>query len=332
MKRLILGGLLFGLLLPFFFIFYRLFAFHTFPFDSYYEYVLALDGRLPISVIDAPGGYRIGYYGPAFWCYKYMPAIPLSKLEGTSDPAQIKALQALAFTSYLYLCSFVITLYYWIRKQTRAGAREAAGFSALILLWTFYAYPYGVDALYFFYMTLTLLACSQPRWWAILLLISPFFNEKIALVWLMYSGLMWLTAPFNKARYLPLIGSTAALGGYFIIRNVVQLPVGLYGYQTDLSQFWTRIQLSLPVLISFKGFYTNWMPPLLLTAMSWVAWRQSNWDSGNQWLHPVIAILPWALFITGMFVSSDYGIGRLAMHALPFFVLLIWKNTEALLE
>jgi hypothetical protein len=89
------------ILLPFFFINYRLTAFHTFPFDHYYEYILALSGSLDRSFIEAPGGYRIVYYGTAYIFYKVLSFIPLSKLtlEGGGLLEESKALQALAFTS-----------------------------------------------------------------------------------------------------------------------------------------------------------------------------------------------------------------------------------------
>ncbi len=320
MRNIFLYLFTFFLLLPFFFINYRLTAFHTFPFDNYYDYVLCLDGKKDMSVLGAPSGYRFIHYGTAFVFYKLLPLVPLSKLDVTGKVEEIRALQALAFTSFLFLHAFFFTVFLLLRNRLRRSMSESVGIAAVSLLFALHAYPHGVDPLYLFYTILCLYFVQNARVLYPLLLFSPVVNEKIALVFgVFFFGILWFESDRRRAA-IPFLISVASFGLYLLIRKWINLPVGIYGYQTDITQFWVRVQLSWPILLSLKGFYTDWLPLLLILSVAAFAWKHGVFQKQQIYYHPAIIVIPLFLFILGVFACSDYGIGRLVMHALPFYV------------
>lgn len=320
MRYLCLYLLTFFLFLPFFFINYRLTAFHTFPFDNYYDYVLCLDGKRDVSILEAPSGYRFIYYGTAFLFYKILPLIPLSKLDITKDMEQIRALQALAFTSFFFLHAFFCAVFMLLRKRLERPTAESAGVAAIAILFSLYTASYGVDPLYLFYSTLCLYFIQNPRVLYPLLLFSPVVNEKIGLVFAVFFFGMWCFGTDRRRMNFPFLVSAASIGLYFLMRKFIALPVGTYAYQTDISQFWLSIQLSQPVLLSLKGFYTNWLPLLLLLSITAAGWKYGLFQKQKIYYHPVIMVLPLLLFFLGICMRVEYSIGRVAMHALPFYI------------
>jgi hypothetical protein len=321
------------ILLPFFFINYRLTAFHTFPFDHYYEYILALSGSLDRSFIDAPGGYRIVYYGTAYIFYKILPFIPLSKLtlEGGGLLEETKALQALAFTSYLFLHAFFYTTFLLIRIRMRRSMVVAIGMAALTLLLSLFAYPHGADPSCLFYISLCLFFINNYKIFYSLLLFSPCVNEKISMIFGLFFFVSLCFKSSRSISMVPFIISCLSFLVYLFMLKIVALPVGIYGYQTDLSQLLPRLAMSWPYLVTFKGFYTNWLPLIILCSFALLGLRLKVFNRNVFVTHPAICFMPGFLFILGLFTCTDFGIGRVAMHALPFYsvpIMLILERLE----
>lgn len=108
LKKLLIYFILFVLLLPLFFINYRLTAFNTVPIDDYVSEILYLDGRFPAFEFYAPTCYRFLYHGSAFIFYKILPFIPLTNFDTEDDLYTLKAVQALAFTAFFIIIYFYL--------------------------------------------------------------------------------------------------------------------------------------------------------------------------------------------------------------------------------
>jgi hypothetical protein len=307
------------LLLPLFFIYFRLTAFHTFPFDNYYDYVLYLDGKSPYSVLGAPSGYRFVYYGTAFLLYKALPIIPLSNLPVSNNLDEIRAIQALAFASFLFIYAYFCTVFLLLRHRLEKSVGTSLAIACVSILLSWYTAPYGVDSLYLFYTALCLYFLKKPAITSILILFSPVVNEKIGIVFTFFYLGIFLVETGRKEVRLPLLTSILSIALYFFVRQWVNLPTGIYAYQTDVSMFWNRFQSSYPALVSLKGFYTNWIPLFILTIPAICCGNLGIFQKNDWRLHPMIGILPFFLFFVGILMCTDFTIGRIVMHALPFY-------------
>ena len=323
-------GFVFLALLPLFFIYFRLTAFQTFPFDNYYDYVLYLDGKRAYAVLGAPSGYRFAYYGTAFLWYKVLPVIPLSKLAVSENPDEIRALQALAFTSFLFVYAFFCTVFLLLRNRLNKPAGLSIAVASLMVLLSWYAAPYGADSLFLFYTALCLYFIKKPYIAGGLIILSPVVNEKIGLVFTFFFLGMLVGEIKWKQVVFPLLISVSSVCLYLLIRHWVDLPTGIYTYQTDVFRFWDSVQSSYPALVSVKGFYMNWIPFVLLMILAFAGRRAGIFHKKELYLHPVIQVLPLFLFGLGIVMCRDFTIGRIAMHALPFYAVPLCLLMERL--
>lgn len=317
-RNLLFFAVSFIVLLPIFFINYRLTAFHTLPFDSYYLFILSLDGKEEVFQFYAPTGYRMAYIAVGYFFYKYMPFVPLSQLDAGADFFQIKALQALAFTSFLFLHLFYFTTFLYLRNKIKQSFSMSLAAASILLLLSLSMYHFGVDPVYLFYTTLLLYFIHNKAVFIPLLLCSIVVNEKISLIFLVFFAITVLSKPVRNESYPRLAASILAFGLYFAMKMLLQFPG--YEYQTDLTSFYDRMMMSIPYLASFKGFYINILPLLLLTSVALGAVKMKVFEPTSFTRHWATAFLPVIFFVLGMHACSDYGIGRAAMHALPFFI------------
>lgn len=308
----------FILLLPVFFINYRMTAFHTLPFDSYYSFLVAMDGKDESFEFYAPTGYRMVYMGVAYFFYKYMPFVPLSQIAEGANFFPIKALQSLAFTSFLFLHLFYFTSFIYVQNKLKKSFILSLATAGVCFLFALSMYYFGVDPLYLFYTTLLLYFIDKKYIFIPLLLFSIIVNEKISLIFLVFFSITVLSKSSRRESYVPLIASALAFMSYFLMKMILKFPG--YEYQTDLTSFYDRLQISIPFLTSFKGFYVNILPVVLLSSIAIAAAKMKVFDSYSLLRHWATGFLPIIFFILGLHACSDYGIGRAAMHALPFFI------------
>jgi len=308
----------FIILLPIFFINYRLTAFHATPFDSYHLFLLAMDGKDDSFQFYAPTGYRLVYISIAYFFYKYMPFLPLSQISAESDFFQVKALQALAFTSFVFLHLFYFITFVFVQNKIIKSFILALAVAGVFISLSLSMYHFGIDPLYLFYTTLLLYFIANKAVFIPLLLFSMVVNEKISLIFLVFFAFTVLSKELRRESYPRLAAAIIAFGLYFFMKMLLKFPG--YEYQTDITSFYDRIMISIPYLISFKGFYLNILPLLLLSAIALVAIKMKVLESRSFLKHWAIGLLPVVFFVFGMHACSDYGIGRAAMHALPFFI------------
>ncbi|MCC6723076.1 MAG: hypothetical protein IT258_01105 [Saprospiraceae bacterium] len=314
------------LFIPFFFIALRLTAFHTVPFDDYTSFILSMDGKMPAFEFYSPQGYRWLYFAMGFVAYKVLPLIDFTNLDISSNLDELRANQALVFISFLFLHFFFFVNYLIIKNRLFKPITHAIAVGLIIWLFAFPISFYGIDPLTLSYTSLLLLCLGKPKIFVPLLICSVFVNEKIGLLFLSYFGISLLFQKKDKKLIINSLAALTTVSLYFLERAIFQFPG--YENQTDVSLVFERVQLSIPFLSGMKGFYMNWLPLLLLTAISVVAWKNGIFTTENPLAGKAILCLPPLFFMLGVFACSDYGIGRASLHTIPFFTVPVSQLLE----
>lgn len=311
----------FVLLLPVFFINYRILAFNTLPFDDYYSFILDMDGKLDSFSFSSPQGYRFLFYSFGYIFYKILPFVELSQLEQhASGFHYYKALQALSFVSFFCLHHYFFLCYLLVKNRISPSPVLSLATAFVCLVLSFQVYFFAIDALYLFYVTLMIYYLNKPGIFIPLMLFSFLANEKICILFLLFFLVNQVTGNKMRSNKTYLFFSLLTLILYLVEKKILGFPG--YDYQTDLSLFWTRITISLPYIFSIKGFYLNLVPLIILTLISWTAWKSDYFSADKTAIHHSVSILilPYLFFILGMFACSDYSIGRVSFHTFPFFI------------
>ena len=307
-----------GLLLissPTFFEIYRSNVFEVLPRDRYESMVLffAGDGG---GVLESPFGYRVLYPILGVVPYWLSPLISFSELNSTLSLNELRATQALALVSYLSMIVVAAFAYRICRERGELGQMGSivVGLTSFFLL-KLTAF-YGVDPMTIAFICAGLFWVGNPLAFSAVLLIGFAANEKIALVFVIFfTSHALLTRQWS---YLSRAGLAAiALLAYFAVRGIVALP-GME-HQTDLAQYPPNFISSFDYLLNLKGLYMNGFGPALLISV-WVAaarWTPCDRQSPFESAAAIVLIL--ALFGIGMALGMEWTIGRLALHALPFF-------------
>jgi hypothetical protein len=328
------GIVSFLILLPLFFINYRLTVFETLPHDDYHSVLLYWDGKLPNFHFFAPTCYRFFTFMVAFFWYKCLPFIPLSQTPEGLAIEFVKAKQALAFTaflcSHLFFCLTWKLVYVRYKKDMLLSLAVATSF----LLVSFWMYHHGNDPMYLFYTTLLLYFVERIGVFAVLMLFSVVVNEKIALIFLTYFGLMCFNKVAMSKWIYHLMVSLFTFGLYFVMKLLLKYPG--YENQTDLTLFFERVKISIPFIFSIKGFYMNILPLLGLILLSFKLKKENIFKNESVYFSNTIVFLPPIFWMIGVFACSDYGIGRAALLTLPFFILpvtdFLYKANQRLID
>jgi hypothetical protein len=327
LKELLATSLAFlALLYPLFFIVLRLTAFGTLPFDNYTDPVLHLAGAMPEFQPYAPTCYRFLYIYTGYFFYLFQPEVILSNVPALAmQPQKYAALQALAAASFFYLFCFVLVIYHHLCSSLLLSAVQAIAVSLVAALLALQMAFYGADPSYLFYIAL-LLHCHQQKspLFGPLMLLSFLVNEKIGLVSLAFWGLQFLFQPERK-QYLAGIGfSLGSILLYFAMRSVLAYPG--YENQTNILLLPERLAMSWAHLNHVKGWYVNLLPLALLLIPGWYLLKKSGF--ADKRAMPFL-LLPMFTFALGCFACSDYSIGRVAMHAMPFLIFPVARHLRA---
>jgi len=163
--------------LPVFFEIYRMAAFNTVPNDGYERFLLYVtsgQGSWP----GAPFGYRVLSVLGAVPFYWILPLYQFTLSHG--DPTTLRALQALAFLSFVAISATATVAFIAVRR-TLAGTVSEAAFAAslAIVLSGYCGRGADIDALAIFLIFLFLYWFDRPSLFCPMFLITPFVNEKI---------------------------------------------------------------------------------------------------------------------------------------------------------
>ncbi len=302
--------------LPFFFFFFRLIAFSTVPMDDYENFILNWDGKAPANFqFYSPQGYRWAFTGAGYFFYKALPLIELTNL-GTSEMARIQAFQALALTSFIFAHLYFFMNYCLVRLRLGKPVDASLSIAFIVFFLGLSSNIYSVDAITLAWTSLALFCVDKLKWYAAIVLLSVFVNEKIPLLFAAYFSLIALFDR-QQAGWQPRLGvALLAVCIYFAERWLLAFPG--YEYQTQPGQFFERVRVSIPFLTSFKGLYMNFLPLILQLGISFWVWKKRLFGFGYFQSKAIIG-LPVVFFGLGIFACSNYGIGRICLHSLPFF-------------
>jgi len=313
------------LFLPLLFIIIRLTIFETLPFDSYYLFVLSLGGVTEGFEWFSPTGYRWGYIIPSYLLYEYLPLIPLSKYDLESSLEKIKALQALAVVSFVSLHLFFNMTVWYLNKICEKDFILSITTSFVVVFLVLFHNLLGADPMTLAY-TLFLLCLIKSRiWFGLFLVFSILINEKICILFFLFF-LLNLVFSRDSRMLEKVFVSFFALLLYFFERFLLNFPG--YENQTDITLLFERILISFEHMDSFKGFFLNLFPLIMLVIIGFLTTSNRVFSRENIFMSDSLIVFPFLVYFLAMFTCSDYSMGRITMHVLPFYILPICLKLE----
>jgi hypothetical protein len=297
---------------------YRSMVFQTTPRDDYAPYLLWLAGDGGVRP-GAPMAYRILSVAVALPFYRTLPVYRFTKATGVDSDYE-RATQALAFVSWLALAGLAVLVYRIARD--RLGASRAASAVGLFAtpLYAQYTGIHGVDPLAMFLIAAAYHALRTPAAFALIVILSAAFNEKVSLVLALLLGGRVLAAPRDTLRHYSaqLVACAGAFAGYLALRQLLDIPGNAQQLQ-PLTYGGAAMRL-LGLTFSMKGLFQNVFPvALVLGAYGFVLRVRRDGAPSAWWSRSDLAV-PLGLLAIGAAINVEYTLGRLVMHALPLIV------------
>ncbi|MCB0685739.1 MAG: hypothetical protein KDC53_04420 [Saprospiraceae bacterium] len=300
---------------PLFFIIYRLIAYQAMPIDAYWQYILYYLDNNPSFHPYAPFVYRPIYPLIGTLVYQIIPLITFS--EPTSfSPEQLKAIESLALINAIciYLIG-VVTI--WILQENKLTNKSFAltsGILAASLM--FYTAFFGIDPFAFLFTIILMKFENNRSIFIPSILFSVAISEKICFVFFVYFLLKYLAT--HKIDFVSLFTIVFTMILYVFLRKWG--PYGGHEEQINISAFKDSFTNSLTYLMTIKGLYINVLPMAILLFFFFF----SKKDIPGLWTFPLV------LFFIGLTMNMAFNIGRLVLHALPFFIPSIYQTVERL--
>lgn len=315
-------GCLFLLSIPWFFDIFRQAAFNTAPRDDYSPFlqsILGQGGELPGS----PLIYRVLSVVVAVPFYFLLPLYSFSNLPAI-DVNYLRATEALAAVSWLSLLATAGVIFLICQRKLGASIKASVIVALLSLSFARFLELTAIDPIALLMISVLTYLIDRPLLFAVLLLISIGFNEKIVLLFMMVFGFRLILGRDRSA--LPqFVISVVAAAGYVGIRLVVSAP----GYENQLmpSTYWASFVTMLPFLFSLKGAVTNVMPTLLVGLLALLAFqtvRRFHLDSSVFHRSDVLVFV--GMFFLEMVINppgihgAEYSVGRIVVYAYPLYL------------
>ncbi len=323
---LCVGGAILLASLPIFFEIYREAAFNSVPRDDYAPYLLALV-RAGGEVPGSPYVYRILSVAAGIPFYYLLPVYSFTNLPATNQ-LYLKATEALSMVSYLSILATAGILFLIARKKYRASVLSAilAGFLSLLLSYSISRT--GMDPIALLGISLLLYFLDRPVIFAILVLISAAFNEKIPYIFTILTLGRWGWSrlrnkpPSTAGMGAPLLFSMLALAGYFVARALFKFPG--FENEANLGAFLPTLVSTLSYIFSLKGAVLNLIPiaiPLMLAVMAIVISRQSASARAHFSATDVACLV--FVFALAMVTDLKFTVGRVVMYCYPLYLPLL---------
>lgn len=317
-ERIIESVLLLGLGLtatfPLFVETYRMAAFNTVPRDDYAPFLLWLadsGGRMP----GAPMCYRILSVAIALPFFWIVPAYRFSELVNP-DAAYLRATQSLALVSWFALVGVSLVVFRIARDRFQASRASALASFLALPLYASYASLTGVDPLAMLFIASGYYWLQTARIFVPLVLVSGFFNEKVALVFALLLGARVLAdrQNFMRKHRAQMIACGVALAGYMVTRQWLAIPGN--EKQMQPSEFLNSARQLLELTFTMKGLVQNVFPSALCLAAFALVRRYRETTANLDGTAYDIAV-PIGLIAIGIAINVTYTLGRLVMHAVP---------------
>jgi hypothetical protein len=304
-----------------FFEIYREAAFNTLPRDDYASFLLYLVGQGG-SFPGSPYAYRVLSVLAAIPFFYTLPLYRFSNL-GAVDPLYLRATEALAMVSYLSILLTALIVYLIARKRLAASSLAALLAALVVPLLSYSISRPGIDPLAVLWVALLVYLYPRPGWFAALVLVSAFVNEKIPFIFavVMLARWIWLRGvkrqPISRTLWVEGAASLLALAVYFIARAILKYPG--FENQADLRQFAPQILASLTYIFSLKGLVLNLLPIAILFILAGLAvWGKEPRLDGQ--FFPSDGLCALALLILALGTDLQFTIGRVVMFAYPLYL------------
>ena len=325
----LLMGVLAVAAFPLFFSIYRESVFQTTPRDDYapmLQSIVGQGGDYP----GAPMGYRVLSVSAAAPLYFVLPPVSFSQL-GPVDPAYLKATEALTAVSFLCMVGFAGVMYHIARSHYRASVQAAAITGVLGFLLTSYTQQSAIDPLGLLLVAILVVLLPRPALFAVAVLISAAFNEKVPLVLsallvarCVHSYIKDHKTPLHYPARVQLVAALVALLGYQIATMAIGLPGAVEGFH--LARAWSLASAEIRAAFTLKGLALDLVPVAIIVLLGVWAAREPPRSEGlhhggwaDVWVIP--ALLFTALAANVRFMQEvQYNFGRISMYALGLYL------------
>lgn len=309
-------------LLPFFFVIYRLALFETGPHEGYARFLLHLLGRPGGVVPGAPYGYHGLAVLAAVPFFFSLPAALLAPAPGDLPFELARATGSLVVLSHLCLAGTLYTVYRLARDRAGQDAATALLAAALMFVLFWYTDYFALDPLAILLIALGLYALANRPGFAVLLLATPVINEQIAVVFALWLSLRCLTSQADRdALGLQWATAIVALLIYAALIVVVQLPGG--GHQFDPATYAETLRTTLAAQATPAALLLTVPPIVLLLGLGLFGhfgWprRDAGRPTWNGRFRRVdLLLIP---ILAAVELAQMFEPGRLVMLAAPLFV------------
>lgn len=296
---------------------YRTMAFNTTQYDDYSGYVSYIatngrDGAVPYS----PFRERFLSVLPAALVQPLVPVFKFSNETASIDDTTRRSMLAISVVNSMCLMASIFILYFvGVRINPAVGRRDAKLVLPILFLLTCSNFipMTGVDPVAWLIVSLFILLHVTEKNAAalVLLLISSFINEKIALC-LMPLFFVYAAFGIQRTRYLfYFLASLLSLSGYFIYRRTFgEGSNDQLDYATYLDSFYRM----LGELMSVKAFVLNLFPVLLVVApLIILRTGKTRFDVLRIGALASVAVLLLASFAANVM----FNMGRIVMYVAP---------------
>ncbi len=299
---------------------YRQNAFNTIPKDPYEFYMLHLEGDPNGFLPGSPFTYRVFSIIPAYAIYKILPFAPIfTHLEGHS-PNYLEALFAISISNYIATLALAWLVFHLLYNRLKVRLSSACIAALSVLLLMGYTAYYMVDPIVILYLFCCFYYYQKAILWTFLLLIGVGVNEKIPLIFALYTTASLLYNR-NIGDWVRFGISVFACLLYLWIR-VYAFPMAGYENQVNLASYWGGFLNTLALTLSFKGMYQIILPILITILLAWPLFTGKS-STGKEFPYSLktahIGII-FAMILIAYVTNVEYNVGRNVMHLFPVFL------------
>jgi hypothetical protein len=307
---------------------YRINAFNIVPHDDYAPYLLYIVGEDGGKMPGSPFAYRALSVAVAVPFYYVVPVYKFSLLEDI-DTEYLRAIGALAMVSYLSILISCVLIFLIVTRQFRGSASAGlVGALGTVLLMQFSGYK-GVDPVAIMLICLLIYNSRNLAVFAVLILLSAGFNEKISLVFSIAMTARYIFA--REQRVLPYAAlSITAFGICLLARVVIEIPGN--EHQMQVQSFISNALANIGNLVSLKRFILEIVPVTTISILCVLAVKEHRENTAVYGMYfsvtDVSVLIGYVLVMLA--VGVRYNTGRLVMFCAPFYIPLAAIHIERL--
>jgi hypothetical protein len=310
-----------GLLLhPLFFIIFRMAIFDTLPRDNYAPYLLWLLNEPGGVAVGSPYGYRILSVLAAAPFYYLLPPITFTNLPADIALPYLRATAALSALSFVAVIAAAVLAYRLMIDRCALGRVEGVFAGVFVLAWNFYASVVGIDPVAILLVVLALYVIDRLALFALVVVASAFFNEKVAIVLVTWLSIRCILSSGDRTQFgRQWIAALAGLAVYAGMIALIRLPG--HDEQFDLLVYGpTLLRNTVASFTTGRGIVLNLLPCALLAGLVCWSWWYLGRRRSMHFALTDLLVVP-AMILVALVLTQFYQVGRIVAHAAPIFIL-----------